>query len=175
MFEQQTIEALAGLRNLAHGKDAGVYVTTAQVARLVDQLDNAGVFAALDEQTDYASAEDILAEAAAQEQLKHHRGIAPGEALQVLHNTWQRHHRHGRRDPLTPAPGQGFTQAQARALFGDGPEADAISQHGEDLTAAYSAQEPADHEHVFNSPHSDEFCVGDRDCSLTYGEYRKLH
>lgn len=67
-------------------------------------LDEAGAFAALDEEADTLKATAMLAEATAQSQLQHHRGVAPQEALQVLHNTWQRHRRHGRRDPLAEQP-----------------------------------------------------------------------
>lgn len=57
-FDRQTIEALDYLRKfLAVDARAGTQ-------QAFETLDNAGVFSALDEQTDYASAEDILAEAA---------------------------------------------------------------------------------------------------------------
>ncbi len=55
MFDQETINALALLRTL-HYADM-------DWKSAFDQLDNAGVFAALDEQTDYASAKDIMADA----------------------------------------------------------------------------------------------------------------
>lgn len=58
MFDQKTINALATIRLYAAGQNR-------DVRQAFNTLDNAGVFAALDEQTDYASAEDILAEAAA--------------------------------------------------------------------------------------------------------------
>lgn len=57
-FDPKTIEALAQLR---------VYTSrypTMGVSEAINTLDNAGVFAALDEQTDYADAVDILAESA---------------------------------------------------------------------------------------------------------------
>lgn len=58
-FEPEVIEALARLRNYAkHSLVAG------PVCEAIDTLDNAGVFARLDEQTDYASAEEVLAESA---------------------------------------------------------------------------------------------------------------
>lgn len=93
-FAHEVLTALAELRRYA-----ATYPTMGLSAAL-NTLDDAGVFAALDEQADTERAGDMLAESTAQEQLKHHRGVAPEEALQVLHNTWQREHRHGRRDPL---------------------------------------------------------------------------
>lgn len=93
MFNQQTIDALAQLRHSA----ATHTNLPANVQWAINTLDDAGVFAALDEQTDYASAEDILAESAAMEQTKHHRGIRPEESLQVLHNTWNRRGDNGHR------------------------------------------------------------------------------
>jgi len=90
MYDQNVITALAFLR--AHAKvDA-----RPAVQRAIETLDNAGVFATLDEQTDYASAEDILAEAAAMAAVAR-TNIPPSEALQVLHNTWDRRDNHGRR------------------------------------------------------------------------------
>lgn len=56
MFDQQTIEALAILRQLAKGTPTG------SLRWAVDRLDNAGVFAAIDEQTDSPRAERILEE-----------------------------------------------------------------------------------------------------------------
>jgi hypothetical protein len=66
-----------------------------------DALDNAGVFAALDEQVDYAQAEDILAESAAMAATAH-TNVPPAEALQVLHNTWDRRDGHGHRVMVQP-------------------------------------------------------------------------
>lgn len=60
-YEPKVIEALARLRQIAADGAIGMF---AGIARDLTTLDNAGVFAALDEQTDYASAEEILAEAA---------------------------------------------------------------------------------------------------------------
>jgi hypothetical protein len=56
-FSPEVIEALASLRTYA-----GKYPTMG-LSDAVNTLDNAGVFAALDEQTGYTAAEDILAEA----------------------------------------------------------------------------------------------------------------
>ncbi len=53
-----TIEGLAHLRTYA------ARYPSMGLSEAINALDNAGVFAALDEQTDYASAEEILAEAA---------------------------------------------------------------------------------------------------------------
>lgn len=58
MYDDKVIEALAYLRAyMAVDAQAGAQ-------RAFNELDNAGVFADLDEQTDYASAEAILAESA---------------------------------------------------------------------------------------------------------------
>ena len=62
MYEQNVIEALALLRTFT-GPGGGKYLP-GQIVQAVNALDNAGVFAALDEQTDYASATEILAESA---------------------------------------------------------------------------------------------------------------
>lgn len=56
-YGDKVINALAALREAAPGLPA-------EVRWAVDTLDNAGVFADLDEQTDYAPAIDILAESA---------------------------------------------------------------------------------------------------------------
>lgn len=57
-YDQKTIEALATLRLASRtGLDLD-----GPVREAFDTLDNAGVFAALDEQNDYASAEDILSD-----------------------------------------------------------------------------------------------------------------
>lgn len=73
MYEQNVIEALAearaALRHMGLEQPERLSGTSYQgyaaiLTRAVNVLDNAGVFAALDEQTDYASAEEILAESA---------------------------------------------------------------------------------------------------------------
>lgn len=107
----EAIKALAALR---------VYAATYPTMGLSDAinaLDNAGVFADLDEQTDYASAEDILAEAALASVPNTLDPAEWGDTTSADVAV---------RQGLLLAPGQGFTQDQARALFGDGPEADAI-------------------------------------------------
>lgn len=58
-FTPEVITALATLRDVARRNRSVTRVVDA-----INTLDNAGVFAALDEQTDYADAESILAEAA---------------------------------------------------------------------------------------------------------------
>jgi hypothetical protein len=64
-FDQKTIDALALLRTYAKAHTISASGTVPNsMAKLVNTLDNAGVFHELDEQTDYASAEDILAESA---------------------------------------------------------------------------------------------------------------
>lgn len=57
-YSNDVIEALARLRDAAASSDDISNV----LARAFQKLDNAGVFAALDEQTDYAAAETVLAE-----------------------------------------------------------------------------------------------------------------
>ena len=57
-YSSETIKALAELRTYAER------YPTMGLSGLINTLDNAGVFAALDEQTDYAPAVEILAEAA---------------------------------------------------------------------------------------------------------------
>lgn len=58
-YSDETIKALATLRQCAEQGRSG-----APLWEAINTLDNAGVFAALDEQADYASAVDVLAEAA---------------------------------------------------------------------------------------------------------------
>lgn len=60
-YSDETIKALAALRTYA------VRYPSMGLSEAVNTLDNEGVFAALDEQTDHASAEDILREAALKE------------------------------------------------------------------------------------------------------------
>lgn len=84
-FDPKVIAALAELRHAAHGQ-VGL---TSPLAQAINTLDNAGVFAALDEQSDYASAEEILAEGAAIDLVSRSNPNVPADkALQVLHNTW---------------------------------------------------------------------------------------
>jgi hypothetical protein len=97
-FDPEVVKALAYLR-LHVQVDA-----RASVKLAFDALDNAGVFAALDEQVDYAQAEDILAESAAMAATAH-TNIPPAEALQVLHNTWDRRDGHGHRVMVQPLTG----------------------------------------------------------------------
>jgi hypothetical protein len=60
-YNDETIQALARLREVAREGSIGMF---SGIARDLNTLDNAGVFAALDEQTDYAPAVEILAEVA---------------------------------------------------------------------------------------------------------------
>lgn len=62
MYDKNVIEALARLRAHAHP----IGRMDDEMRQCFNALDNAGVFAALDEQTDYASAMKILAESATQ-------------------------------------------------------------------------------------------------------------
>lgn len=59
-YSDETIKALAWIRKAT---SEGM-LRTSKLGDAFRTLDNAGVFAALDEQTDYASAEEILAEIA---------------------------------------------------------------------------------------------------------------
>lgn len=82
-FDPKVINALAELRQYA-----AKYPTMGLSGR-INALDNAGVFAALDEQTGYASAVEILAEGAAIDMVRRSNPNVPADrALQVLHNTW---------------------------------------------------------------------------------------
>jgi Txe/YoeB family toxin of Txe-Axe toxin-antitoxin module len=88
------IRALATLRTFtgAHG-----HMLPGQIVQAINVLDNAGVFAALDEQTDYVTAAEMAAESAAISATDPWTNIAPDEALQVMHNTWNRRDDHGHR------------------------------------------------------------------------------
>jgi hypothetical protein len=177
-FDPKVINALAELRQYA------AKYPTMGLSSLIDTLDNAGVFAALDEQTGYASAVEILAESAIKDSaealadfnaeylaesaaaaclcggsLDGRRGgigcteqeLDPAEWGDTTRADMVRRQaiaddRTARRargldtgqeqgyaavsrlgslervpgtDTLRPAPGEGFTQDQARALFGD--------------------------------------------------------
>jgi len=96
-YSDETINALARLRKIAEDGRIGMF---AQIAADLDTLDNAGVFAALDEQTDYAAAVDILAEAAREDvdQLVHNPAVCFADASDspALHAgtcpVWTQHH-----------------------------------------------------------------------------------
>jgi hypothetical protein len=98
-FDPKVIAALAEVRKYASGQNR-------DVRRALNTLDNAGVFAALDEQTDYASAEEVLAESARMSL----EGRFPNTADPA---EW------GDTTTADMARHQGFTQDTARALFGD--------------------------------------------------------
>jgi hypothetical protein len=87
-FAPEVIEALAWLRNGWDGDNSERAITA------FETLDNAGVFAALDEQTDYASATGILAESARQDM---ERGYAAASRLGKLERV-------PGTDTLRPAP-----------------------------------------------------------------------
>lgn len=66
-FDEKTIKALARARRAVGAasrpdgaSEFNVRLIAAEMRDAINVLDNAGVFAALDEQTDYASAEEIL-------------------------------------------------------------------------------------------------------------------
>jgi hypothetical protein len=173
-FDPKVIEALAELRALARsgtGMNAGI-------AGYFNALDNAGVFAALDEQADYASAEAILAEGAAIDMVRQSNPNVPADkALQVLHSTWHPEREHG----------VGYTAKARQRLISDALDQDETEQPvpdpEEDGYAAVSrlgkpervpgtdTLVPA-HEHVFRNPHSDEVCYGTEWCTVTYREHR---
>jgi len=67
-YSDDVLTALARLRDAAANSDDISNV----LARAFQKLDNAGVFADLDEQTDYASAEAILVESARNDLAKAH-------------------------------------------------------------------------------------------------------
>lgn len=76
-FSPGVIAALAVLRTFTG--PGGGQVLQGQVVQAINALDNAGVFAALDEQTEYAAAEDILAEAAGDALNKELGALDPAE------------------------------------------------------------------------------------------------
>lgn len=112
-YDPKVIEALARLRQVASEGRIGMF---AGIARDLNALDNAGVFAALDEQTDYAAAEEILAEAAIRE-TERDAGLDPAEWGDLTRADLASHQR--RTTAALPYAGKGLTQRQARALFGD--------------------------------------------------------
>jgi len=129
-FAPEVLTALANLRTYA-----GRYPSMG-LSEAINALDNAGVFAPVDEQTDYASAEELLAEGAAIAMVARSNPEIPADrALQVLHDTWH--------PGLTETVGQ-----YARRVSG------------------------GEHEHIFNSPHSDEVCYADPNCGMTYRQFR---
>lgn len=158
MFDQKTINALATIRLYAAGQNR-------DVRQAFNTLDNAGVFAALDEQTDYASAEDILAEAAlagsgrctcGQTDESHPSLHAGTCAVWSLHHGLEAH-------PLGHLTGGSGRHAAPRVdepLYGEAAARVArelnqrndghwaadrlISTQGEDLTEAYSEQDRAE-------------------------------
>lgn len=111
-YDPKVIEALARLRQVASEGRIGMF---AGIARDLNALDNAGVFAALDEQTDYAAAEEILAEAAIRE-TERDAGLDPAEWGDLTRADLASHQR---RTTGISGAGKGLTQRQARALFGD--------------------------------------------------------
>lgn len=194
-FDRKVINALAYLR--AHAAlDA-----RENVQKAINTLDDAGVFAALDEQTDYASAEEILAESAAMHltgQLMTLdpalygpgvvRPVDPAEwgdtsALDMLRRQTAVRATCGHAftgnlgdDEMCPLGDctltfgeyraqQGWTAASGLGKLERVPGTDTLRPVRE--TAAQG------HEHVFQSPHSDEVCYGDEACTLTYGEFRE--
>lgn len=140
-FDPKTIEALATLRQYAAGERR-------DVRQAFNTLDNAGVFAALDEQTDYASAEEVLADLTLPETqeaplLRGGRALDPSEWGDTTRADMARH--------------QGYAAASRLGKLERVPGTDTLR--------------PV-HEHVFNSAHSDEVCCGADWCPLTYGEHR---
>jgi hypothetical protein len=158
-FDPKVIEALAQLRHAAAQYDLPVNVKWA-----INALDEAGVFAALDEQTDYAAAEEILAEGAAIDMVRRSNPNVPADkALQVLHNTW-----HPERTEADPAEWGDTTRADMARHQGYA----AVSRLGKlERVPGTDTLVPA-HEHVFRSPHSDEVCYGAEWCTVTYREHR---
>lgn len=90
-FSPEVITALATLREVARRNRSVTRVVDA-----INTLDNAGVFAALDEQVGYADAESILAEAAALSLHDPERCAAGAQASPALHAgtcpVWAAHH-----------------------------------------------------------------------------------
>jgi hypothetical protein len=134
-FDQNVIEALAWLRKGWDGDNSERAITA------FETLDNAGVFAALDEQTDYASAEEILAESARMSLERRFPNTAdPAEWGDTTTADMARH--------------QGLVTCACGAPVGD----ECICT-------------PADeHEHAFWNGHPDEMCMNEY-CTLTYAQY----
>jgi hypothetical protein len=109
-FDPKVIEALAELRRYA-----AKYPTMGLSGR-INALDNAGVFAALDEQTGYASAVEILAESAQDDVTKARHALSGGVSglgkLERVPGT----------DTLRPAPETDEWTARARAIEGLRPK-----------------------------------------------------
>jgi hypothetical protein len=158
-FDRKAIEALAKLREYAK-LSVPVGTVPHVMAKLVNTLDNAGVFAELDEQTDYASAEEILAEAAldALEQKSGRWAVAdpdPAEWGDTTRADMARHQRGKTETVMSPVPpssrqepvievgdpGTGDPYDLANGLNTAGR---LISTDGEDLTDAYAPQAPAE-------------------------------
>lgn len=86
----------AAIQGLAHLRAYARQYPALALSEAVNALDSAGVFAALDEQADTALERGYVA-------------VSRLGKLERVPGT----------DTLRPAPGEGFTQDQARALFGD--------------------------------------------------------
>lgn len=128
-FSPEVITALATLREVARRNRSVTRVVDA-----INTLDNAGVFAALDEQTGYADAVEILAEAAAISLHDPELCTAGADASPALHAgtcpVWAAHH--------------GLTQSRS-AEWGDTTKADMAA-----------------HQASFDRRMSDELDAGDR-------------
>jgi hypothetical protein len=129
-YSDETIQALAFLREtVATGEG------TPEIRKAFNILDDAGVFAALDEQTDYAPAEEILAESAAMHLDGRLVTLDPalypqGTVMALDPAEWGDTTRIDlARHQGTLAVGHPLTQTAARALFGDTePSADEYGQ-----------------------------------------------
>ncbi len=119
-YNDETIQALAGLRAYAEK------YPTMGLSGLINTLDNAGVFAALDEQTDYAPAVEILAEAA----VIASRPLDPAEwgdttaADVARHQGWER------------VPGTDTLRPARQALISEALRRDEVEQGVPDDTTA---------------------------------------
>jgi hypothetical protein len=169
-FEPEVIEALAVLREIARIGKIGTY---AGIAQAIDTLDNAGVFARLDEQTDYASAEEILAEITTQsrtpEEFRTIQDINRGADYGPDPAEW------GDTTSADMARHQGYAAASGLGKLERVPGTDTLRPAPEDagewsedvVRAAFP-----EHGHAFRSPHSDEVCYATEECEVTYGEHR---
>jgi hypothetical protein len=171
-----TPEAIAALAHLRFAVRTGLGLE-GHVRDAVNILDDAGVFAALDEAVDYASAEEILTESALQTCPE--CAVYDGHHIGCSRIDWDEYKASAdpapaRHQGVTLGVGQKLTQELAEAMFEvanpnrspfpEGPPLERIP--GTDIIR------PA-HEHVFRSPHSDEVCYGAEWCTRTYGEHRK--
>lgn len=171
-----TSEAIAALAHLRFAVRTGLGLE-GHVRDAVNTLDDAGVFAALDEAVDYASAEEILADITPAPAWHPRTPDDPKQAEELAEARAEIDEADrllGRSPGVTLEVGQKLTQELAEAMFEVANPNRSPFPEGQPLERIPGTDiiRPA-HEHVFASPHSDEVCYGAEWCTLTYGEHRK--